>query len=327
MAAAYRGPMLATPLSRCHTVPAALALLAALCASGCYLTHPPARGVRPDAGRPDTGPPIDPFPDSGFLDAGPDAGRPPDAAPGECAPQPLDFACTDTENAAVPVREAYDLPVYFGGAEACYCGEEIGCRAELADDGVLDLATELCRTPILCEACEPFVEGTCRLPPMGEGVVHVRVNGADAFDLNVSDASPLVPSDECHTYPRDAIGCGWVRRVDREAVDQICVPVGAPELTPVPVETTDFCLPCGTISGPCEVSRAGSNIHIQYTRILSQCDIDCDMDCTLAITECVIPPLPAGGYVVTVDGVPGSVPLRVGGPPEPFFNCLSVPED
>jgi hypothetical protein len=223
----------------------------------------------------------------------------------------------------------YELPVYFAGVDRCYCGEQIECRAELAPDGAIELTTYEC-ADLLCDGCMPNVEGRCALPPLSEGVYHVRMNGLDVFDLNVSDATPGVgPVDECLTHPRDVAGCGWRWRPRPERTDQVCFPAEAPAGEPIGVAVTDFCLDCGSSVGPCQVTRTADHVHIQPTSLPPACIIDCDMECSLAESECIIPPLEPGTYTVTLEDVPGSAELHVveGGVPRPGSACLSVPED
>lgn len=299
-------------------------LLSGALASGCYLS----------TGWSEPSPPARPGTDAGItppprpLDAGarPDAGP----IPPSCVEASVDFACTDTGNGSVPVGVSSLLPVYFGDGMGCFCGEQIRCSGVATEDGVLELTSYEC-SELLCDGCFPFVRGECELPPLSEGIWHVRVNGADAFELRASDAVPGVgPVDRCATVPRDTVGCGlgWPPRP--EPVDQICVANEPVAGQPIAVHVTDFCHGCGDSSGPCEVTRTANTIHVQPLVLPTVCDIDCLEPCSFDESTCFIGPLEAGTYEVTVDGLDGSLPIHVvdaGSVPRPGDGCISVPED
>lgn len=275
-----------------------------------------------DAGSPgfDAGPIMPPPPPP--FDAGP--------LPPSCGPAPLDYACTRTETGLIPVGVAHDLPVYFGDGQRCYCGEQVRCDARLAPDGAIDLSTSMC-AEFLCDGCFPTVEGSCRLPPLAAGFYDVRVNGALAFQLEASNASPAIgPVDRCQTYPRDSLSCGWWWPPAPEPTSQICHPAEVTSGAPIYVSVTDFCLACGAVIGPCQVTRTASSIHVSPTSMSSQCDVDCAAICNLGEQVCVIPPLEAGEYTVTLEGLPGATTLFVYEPgvsPGPGTACNSLPED
>ncbi|MCB9593091.1 MAG: hypothetical protein H6719_10195 [Sandaracinaceae bacterium] len=311
--------------SWCHPVPlaAALSLL-----PGCFLFH--GFGDPPSAG-PDAGPDLPPIADAGSrpppprVDAGP-ATPPPTA----CTTLDMTIACTDTGNGAVPVGVPYDLPIALGGPEDCFCGEQIDCEARIVGPHQIALDSFLCIPPLLCDGCFPFVAGSCRLPPLEEGTWHALVNGRDAFDLRVTDASPVVgPVDACVTLPGDASPCDPLWIPQPELVDQICLPAIAPPGTPIHVAVTDFCLHCGDEIGSCEVVRTANDVRIVPTSLPPSCDIDCIVECSQFESTCVIPPLEPGAYTVHVDGLPGTLPLRIeeGSGPGPATSCLSIPED
>jgi hypothetical protein len=296
--------------------------------SGCYLDHglddppPPASdggtGTEPptefDAGPPPVEPP--------YFDAGP--------IPEGCVPAPLDFACTRTETGMIPVGVAHDLPVYFGDVDRCYCGEQIRCEAHLAPDGAIELYTSMC-SEFLCDGCFPHVEGSCRLPPLAAGIYDVRVLGDNSFRIEVSDATPVIgPIDHCSRYPRDSISCGWQWPPSPEQTDQLCVPAEVTAGSPIYARVDDFCAHCGMIDGPCRVTRTASSIHVQPMSLASSCDVDCTDECSLEQITCVIPPLEAGTYTVTLEGIPGAATMVVHDPgvsPGPGNSCVSVPED
>ncbi|MCC6875675.1 MAG: hypothetical protein IT378_15315 [Sandaracinaceae bacterium] len=305
----------------CHFVPSIL--LGSLLA-GCYVAHGlelDASG-RADAGRRDAGrrdayvPPIAASP----LDAG---------LPPSCSPRPLDIACTDTETSFVPTNVPYDLPVYFGDGEGgCFCGETLACRASV-DANIIALDTAIC-AEALCDACFPYVQGHCRLPPLAEGDYRVRVNGVEAFPLAVSDAQPAIgPVDQCRRPPDDPHGCG--NQADPHALipDEACHPNEAIAGLPIPITLRNFCFPCGSLWGPCQVIRTARTVRVIPWATTSSCDIDCIPGCFEGGTSCAIPPLEPGEYSLSVDGLPGTSRLLVsdGGITRPGQSCLSVPED
>nr|MDQ3037074.1 hypothetical protein [Myxococcota bacterium] len=104
-----------------------------------------------------------------------------DAGPGACPPHAIDVACS---SASIAADRPQRLEVLVGGEDACLCGETITCTARVEAPGVLALDTGLCASPAFCEACQPFVEGSCALPPLGAGTWRVRVNGHDAMELD-----------------------------------------------------------------------------------------------------------------------------------------------
>lgn len=314
----------------CHVVPLAAA---ATLLPGCFLFHgsgepppmpgydagiptPAADAATPPPSRRDAGPPMPPPP-------------PPPPPPG-CEPHDIGLACTDTGNGAVPVGVTYDLPVAFGGPDECWCGESIECAGEIVGPGQLALNSFLC-AELLCDGCFPYVRGTCTLPPLDEGTWHVTLNGRDAFDLRVTDATPGVgPVDACVTPAGEPLfGCPLAWSPLPEPVDQICLPAVVPPGVPTAVDVTDFCLECGYTLGSCEVIRTANELHVVPTGIPPSCDIDCGVACTLTESRCFLPPLEEGDYRITVEGLPGGLPLRVdeGFPPGPATNCLSIPED
>lgn len=305
-----------------------LAAAAALL-QGCFLFHGTGDPPRPTPG-PDAGGPIPVGPDAGRPPPPRrDAGIPPPPPPG-CVPRALDFACTDTGNGAVPVGAPYALPIALGGDGACFCGEQLECTAAIVGPGQLALRTVMC-AEILCDGCFPFVQATCALPPLEEGVWHVTVNDRDALELTVSDATPGVgPVDVCSTRAPDAsTSCAPVWSPLAEPVDQLCVPGVAPPGTPIAVELTDFCLGCGMSVGSCDVIRTANDLRVVPRSLPPSCDIDCGAECSLAESRCVIPPLEEGEYTLHVDGLPGVLTLAIdeGVPPGPGRSCLSIPED
>jgi len=305
-------------------VPAALALCAAASVSGCFLFHglggDPAPG-RADAGRAriDAGAFMPPPPPD--LDAG--------TLPPECGPAAPRFACTDRGNGAVPVGVAYDLPIFLGGLDECHCGERLACTGAVVGPGQLDLRSAVC-IDSLCEACLPYVSGTCRLPPLDEGTWRVTVNGREAFELTASDAIPGEgPIERCVTVADAGAVCEATWAPRPEDISQICLPFEMPAGVPVPVEVTDFCLGCGSTVGSCDVVRTANFIEVRPTTLPPACDVDCPAECALDESTCFIGPLEPGTYFVSYPGVSESVTLTVaeGLAPSAGRGCASVPED
>jgi hypothetical protein len=301
----------------CHPVPAVA--LCALLASGCYLSHPRGRPTpTPDAGPPDT-------PDATFF-------SPPriiDGAVGPSCPSKVaDFVCTDTGTGFVPVGTPYELPIYVGDGETCFCGEAIQCTAALTAPGLIDLTTGQCVPTLLCSGCWSYLETRCALPPLAQGDYHVRINGRDALDLHASNARPAEgPVDACHTTAAEPDACGIVWAPRPEHIDEVCHDANASPGQPIAVAIQDFCFDCGDLWASCTVTRTASSIHIVPRATSSGCDIECD-ECVLAQTRCFIPPLESGEYDVTVEGMEGSTLLLVSEEVvRPGRACNSIAED
>src|SRR5688500_15308504 len=95
-------------------------------------------------------------------DAGTDGGPPLRCGPAAA----IGLACgIDGVRAGTPTTS----PVLGGGRDACHCGETIECRARVSGAFTLELETALCTDGPLCEACFPFIEGTCALPALEAG--------------------------------------------------------------------------------------------------------------------------------------------------------------
>lgn len=311
----------------CHAVP----LAALVFASGCYLDH--GRTSRRDSGT-RVPPPsvIEGGAPPPTFDAGPppptfDAGAPFDAGPlPECPPVSFGFACTDTETGYVLPDTPTELPIFVGDLGECYCGENLDCVGAIVGPGQLELRAVMC--PGVCDGCFPFVEGSCALPPLSEGVWHATVDGEDAFDFMVSSATPGIgPVDRCHsvTVPEPICGSEWFPRA--EPVDQLCVPTEMPAGTPIPVQLTDFCMGCGSSFGSCEVVVTANDVQVIPRSLTSSCDVDCPDMCFFAETTCYLPPLPRGEYNVRIDGIPGVATLTMGDtPPSGALSCISRPD-
>ena len=295
---------------------------------GCYQSHDAGGLLRlPDGGVQDAGARDGGVQDAGIRDAGP---RPDSGLPPSCVARRPDFACTDTGNGSVPIGRPYLLPISIGGLDQCFCGETVECTARVLEPGRIELLTSMC-SELLCDACFPFVTGTCELPSLTEGEWVVQVNGRDSFDLKVSDALPGVgPVDVCATLAGPDPICDTAWPQVPEDVGAVCVPRLMPAGLPVPLDVVDFCGQCGHAVGSCEVTRAAGDIIVTPQSVPPDCLADCFDMCRFEESRCVIPPLPPGDYTVTVAGLPGSAPLRIRADvelPVDVVNCLSLPED
>ncbi len=244
-----------------------------------------------------------------------------------CSPRPLEVVCTDTGTGFVPVGVPYALPVRFGDGRSCFCGEAIVCSATVRGNEI-SLDTRMC-ADLLCDGCFPYVEGTCALPPMDEGNYRVLVNGAPSLGLFVSDATPAIgPVDHCVRPPVDPSACGWdlATTVALEA-DELCHPPVARAGEPIAVDVRTFCLPCGSLWGPCRVERTATSVHVSPTLVTSRCDVDCEEECSDATTVCTIPPLEQGKYQLSIEGLDTISLFTVGDETSEARACVSTPED
>lgn len=253
--------------------------------------------------------------------------RPDAAFDPSCSARPIDVACTDTGTGFVPVGVPYELPVLFGDGRSCFCGEAIACSATVRGNEI-SLETRMC-ADLLCDGCFPYVEGTCALPPMNEGSYRVLVNGAPSLELFVSDATPAIgPVDACLTTPIDPFACGWdLDTAVAFEVDELCYPPVVRAGEPAPLEVHTFCLPCGSLWGPCRVERTATSVHVAPLLVTSRCDVDCEEECSDARTVCTIPPLEPGKYQLSVEGLDTISLFTVGDETSEARACVSTPED
>ncbi len=235
----------------------------------------------------------------------PDAGTPPPPGCEESAtPRLLDQLCADAVYAGTPTT----IPVAFGGEGECYCGEQVGCRAERgAEPFVLELTTELCAGELLCDGCFPFVDGGCTLPALEEGLWEVRNNGERLFTLGVSPRGGPRPEWGLSCESRGASNihaCDhtWPPR-PVPAETRICHPTAASAGERVTLRVTEGCASCGTFAGPCDVEVFDDIIRVTPTLLEATCTVDCPGGgCQPQPHTCVTPPLPAGLWRVDVVG-------------------------
>lgn len=227
----------------------------------------------------------------------------PDAGPGpSCAAEPasIDLACFSHVTAGRP----FELPVLIGGEDGCFCGEEVTCAARVESEGVLVLETGLCPGLAICEACNPFVAGTCALPPLDAGTWRVRVNGTDAWELEVTSPDVLPERGaQCVRRADDGGACGNAFPPSEYAPSRACHPSGAYVGERVPIRVVDPCGGCATVAGPCEVSVFDDVIRVHAERVSIGCDVDCPAICTEREDVCWTPPLEAGTWTVVFDGL------------------------
>ncbi len=237
-------------------------------------------------------------------------------------PRPIDLICGFSHiTAGVPQT----IPVQVGGTEECFCGESIQCTATVTGESTLELQTGLCEEEILCEACLPFVEGECELPPLEEGQWSVVVNGAPAFTLHAIGS---------HTRPERGSVCLRSAAVDPfcppgeliggEYVPSLaCHPTAAFRGTRVPIRVVDACRHCGAHAGPCRVTVFDAVIRVEPSYAESACDVDCPSDCSRVEDVCYTPPLSEGVWRVLVGDYESTLvvghhdPVEICGPFEP----------
>lgn len=303
----------------CQWVPGLL-LWASMAGCSCGMSH----GLDEDAAaRPDSGGPSDylcecPCGRSGLtsgpeacgllcatLCEGPDGGPwldsdllPPDA--GSCGERPIEVVCFDHVAAG---RETTVEVTLDPAGEECFCGQEITCEPERTGaSSVLALRTALCPEHPICRACESAPVGACALPPLAEGPMRVRVNGEDAFDLEVTPADVIPERADVCVRTAQIDSCGAVFAPELLQSDRACHTSWVPTGTRVPIRVEDACGGCHQI-GPCTVTVLDSTIVVRPTRMPNSCEIACDPVCIHTEHVCVTPPLREGRYTVSVQGL------------------------
>ncbi len=243
----------------------------------------------------------------------------------DCEDRPLDALC-DYSHVTAGVRQ--DLPVLFGApsGDECFCPELLQCEATIVEDGVLELRTQICREPgFACEACMPFVEGRCSLPPLTEGTWRVTMDGASAFELAVASPDVLPEWGRSCDTPANAAtdGCGtlWPPRDARPG--SVCHQGDAYTNERVAIEVTHDCPPCNAPAGPCEVTIFDDVIRVETSTLDPACDIACPPACFPRTDTCLTPALPEGLWRVQVAGLEGyESQIQVGAIDEPAgFIC------
>lgn len=225
----------------------------------------------------------------------------------DCEERALDAICGYSH---VVAGSRQELPVLFGSPSGgdCFCPELLQCEATIVEDGVLELSTQICTEPgFFCEACMPFVEGSCSLPPLTEGTWKVTMDGVDAFELGVSSPDVLPEwGRSCDTPAATADeGCGVVWPPRAANADSVCHPASAYAMDRVPIEVTHDCPPCYAAAGPCEIDIFDDVIRVRPTTLDAACDITCPPVCNERVDTCLTPQLPEGTWRVQVAGLDG----------------------
>ncbi len=245
--------------------------------------------------------------------------------PFECRERPLDALC---DYSHVTAGQPTALPVLFGGDGECFCAEQIHCTPTVLAGGAIELTTQICADPgIDCDACEPFVEGVCNLPPLTEGAWQVFVNGEPGFMIGVEspDVFPEIGS-VCISAAGETGSCDspiWPPRTEEPA--SVCHPSGADAGTRVAIDVTLGCPSCTSFAGPCNVNVFDDVIHVAPTTMDTVCELDCPPVCTERVDTCLTPELPAGTWRVQVAGLDYEGSLVVGGGGDPAVVCSSEP--
>ena len=251
-----------------------------------------------------------------ILDAGPGDAGPPrfDCLSPEA--RALDVICPHAVRAGAETT----IPVAFGGSGECFCNQRLHCLVQRAEEPFeLELRASMCSDGPICGACFPYLEATCTLPPLEEGLWTVRDQGETAFVLRVVPEDVMPEWGLACISPRapDALGCGvaWPP-IDPVLANRVCHPGGAGVDQRVALTVTDTCGSCGTMPGPCNVEVFDDVLRVRPTRVESQCDIACPDICMPVEHTCVSPPLPAGDWRVFLQDVETGTRLRVPAPGE-----------
>jgi hypothetical protein len=301
----------------CHVVPCLL--ISAVIAAACSSSH----SMGDDAGRPDGGPRTgdggggtcdccgvtvgispgescfggvcDPY--CGFVrDAGTDSGTPLRCGPGRA----IDLACdVDVVRADTPTT----ISVLVGGRDECFCGESIECRARVSGAFAVELETAVCSDGLLCDACYPFIEGTCALPALEAGRWRVDVNGDPGFELSVLEPGVVPERGEMCVRRGERLDvCAPIWPAVPNTADSACAQANVLGGTRVPIEVTETCGSACDAIGPCTVSIFDDVIRVTPSLLTPSCDIACPEVCELHTELCYTPPLPEGTWRVFLEG-------------------------
>jgi len=251
-------------------------------------------------------------------DGGP---RTPDGGRSDCSPRRADVTCgTAPHPSGIP----FELPVSIGGEGECYCGETVECAVSLRPSPTgevvgVDLTTSMCHGGAICDACFPYIEGSCAMPALPGGDYPVWLNGERAFDLEV-EAGDFMGTQQC-TRPAapDALDCGPVEwPPQRIEPGEICHPESVFTGTRATITVVDTCASCGQQPGPCTVTVDETGIapvlQVETTRTNTVCDVECPSFCMRMEHECVVPDTlaPETYYQVIVNGVSFGTGITVG---------------
>lgn len=222
------------------------------------------------------------------------AGRCVDAG-SACAPLAAQVVCYREVLARQPIDVEVTL---MPTGRDCYCEQEMSCREMLDGREGISLETMLCPEESDCRACQPPPVGHCSLRPREVGLERVRIEGSDAFDLEVSPVGIPTLGSCVRAAQIDACGAIWPPR--SFLADRACHPANAAPGTRVPIRVEAECGGCEPI-GPCTVDVIGDRILVRPTTLASACDRECPAVCEHTEHVCVTPALPEGRYEVLID--------------------------
>jgi hypothetical protein len=315
----------------CHWVPAFL-FAGVVAGCSCGETH-----LRDDAGLgADTGGPSDylceccpgvtrlaasaagcPAACAGLCEGADGGGIVPDAG-SSCGPRAAEVVCFDHVSAG---REGHLEVLFDPAGEGCFCDQAITCEEErVGASTVLGLQTALCPELPICFACGPSPVASCTIALRGEGSTRVRINGEDAFDLNVAPADVMPERADVCVRTAQVDSCGAIWAPETLSSDRACHLDAVSTGTRVPIRVEDACGGCEQI-GPCTVVVLDDLITVTPTRMPNTCEIACPPVCAHTEHLCVTPPLADGVYTVLVrgltvtdDGPPSTITVGADGP-------------
>ncbi len=240
---------------------------------------------------------------------------------GPCSPRRADLTCGAAPH---PSGIPFDLPVAIGGEGECYCGETIDCAVSVRPSPTgepveIDVNTQLCVGGALCDACFPYIEGSCRVPALPGGDYPVWMNGERAFDLHIEEADFIGQQQCTRVAEPDSIGCGPVGwPPQRIEPGEICHPSSIFTGTRATITVVETCGTCGQQPGPCTVTLDESGfapvLKVETTTTWTACDVDCPSICMRHEHECVVPDTlaPETSYQVLVNGTSFGTTIEVG---------------
>lgn len=217
-----------------------------------------------------------------------------------CGPLAAQVVCFEDVRADRPIEVEVTLTPT---GRDCYCDQAMSCQELFGGHDGVSLETGLCPEIGECRACQPPPVGSCALAPREGGTERVRIQGLDAFDLEVAAAD--VPPSGARTCVRTAQvdACGAVWAPTALSSDRACHPRSVRAGTRVSIRVEDACGGGCTQIGPCAVTVTGDLIVVNATRMPNACDIACEPVCEHTEHVCVTPPLTAGLYNVLVPGL------------------------
>lgn len=274
--------------------------LASSTLSGCYASHglgDGGRSIDAEVVTRDAG--TEPDAMALLLDAGTDAPALPDASCTRIEERSVRF-CVLTPTGTIPAGDPYTLRLE---RSMCLC-EGRTCTTRVSGSR-LELDTETCDLPIVCDECTSELE--CTIPPLEEGSYEVFVDGVLSGTVRaaprrmVMDAQPAcwaVPD-----APDDSLRCAG-NVVERPLEGQLCHRPLEDVGTFVSFDVTIDCAACFDWSAGCEAVRESSRSVLVRPR-LQACECPtcgaCEDVCVPQTVRCQTPPLRDGTYDVVVE--------------------------